>query len=150
MNTSITVGQVLRAKGYGYHAVAPDASAYSALELMADKNIGALMVMDNGKLVGVFSERDYARKVILKGKASKSTTVREIMTSTPISIKPSMTLWECMVLMSQNHIRHLPVLDNDVLVGVLSNRDVVNKIISDYESTIENLESYISGTEYTA
>jgi CBS domain-containing protein len=150
MNTSITVGQVLRAKGYGYHAVAPDASAYSALELMADKNIGALMVIENGKLVGVFSERDYARKVILKGKASKSTTVREIMTSTPISIKPSMTLWECMVLMSQNHIRHLPVLDNDVLVGVLSNRDVVNKIISDYESTIENLESYISGTEYTA
>jgi CBS domain-containing protein len=150
MNTSITVGQVLRAKGYGYHAISPDATAYSALELMADKNIGALMVMENEKLVGVFSERDYARKVILKGKASKSTTVREIMTGSPISIKPSMTLWESMVLMSQNHIRHLPVLDNDVLLGVLSNRDVVNKLISDYESTIEKLENYISGTEYTA
>src|ERR1700690_223010 len=150
MNTSITVGQVLRAKGYGYHAIEPDSTAYRALELMADKNIGALMVMENGKLVGVFSERDYARKVILKGKASKSTTVREIMTSSPISIKPAMTLWESMVLMSQNHIRHLPVMDNDVLLGVLSNRDVVNKLISDYESTIEKLENYITGTEYTA
>jgi CBS domain-containing protein len=150
MNTSITVGQVLRAKGYGYHAISPDATAYSALELMAEKNIGVLMVMENEKLVGVFSERDYARKVILKGKASKSTTVREIMTGSPITIKPAMTLWESMVLMSQNHIRHLPVMDNDVLLGVLSNRDVVNKLISDYESTIEKLENYISGTEYTA
>ncbi len=150
MNTSITVGQVLRAKGYGYHAISPDATAYSALELMAEKNIGVLMVMENEKLVGVFSERDYARKVILKGKASKSTTVREIMTGSPITIKPTMTLWESMVLMSQNHIRHLPVMDNDVLLGVLSNRDVVNKLISDYESTIEKLENYISGTEYTA
>jgi CBS domain-containing protein len=150
MNTSITVGQVLRAKGYGYHAISPDATAYSALELMADKNIGALMVMDNERLVGVFSERDYARKVILKGKASKSTTVREIMTSAPISIKPAVTLWESMVLMSQNHIRHLPVMDNGVLLGVLSNRDVVNTIISDQESTIEKLENYIAGTEYTA
>ncbi|MGC1456137.1 MAG: CBS domain-containing protein [Nitrospirota bacterium] len=150
MNTSITVGQMLRAKGYGYHAIAPDATAYSALQLMAEKNIGALMVMENDKLVGVFSERDYARKVILKGKSSKSTTVREIMTSSPISIKPSMTLWESMVLMSQNHIRHLPIMDNDVLLGVLSNRDVVNKLISDYESTIEKLENYITGAEYTA
>jgi CBS domain-containing protein len=150
MNTSITVGQVLRAKGYGFHAIAPDATAYSALELMADKNIGALMVMENGNLVGVFSERDYARKVILKGKASKSTTVREIMTSSPISIKPAMTLKDGMVLMSKNHIRHLPVVDNDVLLGVVSNRDVVNTIISDQASTIENLENYIAGNEYKA
>jgi CBS domain-containing protein len=150
MNTSITVGQVLRAKGYGFHAIAPDATAYSALELMADKNIGALMVMENGKLVGVFSERDYARKVILKGKASKSTTVREIMTSSPISIKPAMTLKDGMVMMSKNHIRHLPVVDNDVLLGVVSNRDVVNTIISDQASTIENLENYIAGNEYKA
>ena len=150
MNTSITVGQVLRAKGHDSHAIAPDATAYSALELMADKNVGALMVSENGKLVGVFSERDYARKVILKGKASKSTTVREIMTSSPITVKPAMTLWESMVLMSQNHIRHLPVMDNDVLQGVLSNRDVVDTIISDQETTIEKLENYIAGTEYTA
>jgi CBS domain-containing protein len=150
MNTSITVGQVLRAKGFGYHAISPDASAYDALELMADKNIGALMVVENEKLVGVFSERDYARKVILKGKASKSSSVRELMTSSPISINPAMTMWECMVLMSQNHIRHLPVVENDVLLGVLSNRDVVNKIISDYASTIETLENYIAGVAYTA
>ena len=148
MYTSITVGQVLRAKAYGFHSIAPDATAYSALELMADKNIGALMVMENGKLIGVFSERDYARKVILKGKASKSTTVREIMTSSPISVKPAMTLRDCMVLMSQKHIRHLPVMDNDVLLGVVSNRDVVKTIISDQESTIEKLENYIGGTEY--
>jgi len=150
MYTSITVGQVLRAKGYGFHAISPEATAYSALELMADKNIGALMVMENEKLVGVFSERDYARKVILKGKASKSTTVRELMTSSPISIKLAMTLRDCMILMSKNHIRHLPVMDNDVLLGVVSNRDVVNTIISDQETTIEKLENYIAGTEYTA
>jgi CBS domain-containing protein len=146
MNTSITVGQVLRAKGYGFHAIAPDATAYNALEVMADKNIGALMVLENGKLVGVFSERDYARKVILKGKASKSTTVREIMTSPPISVQPSTTLRECMVLLSQKHIRHLPIMDKDVLLGVVSNRDVVDTIISDQASTIENLQNYISGT----
>jgi CBS domain-containing protein len=150
MYTDITVGQVLRAKGYGFHSISPDATAYSALELMADKDIGALMVMENDKLVGVFSERDYARKVILKGKASKSTTVREIMTSSLISIKPSTTLRDCMVLMVKNHIRHLPVMDNGVLLGVLSNRDVVGAIISDQESTIDNLENYISGTGYTA
>jgi CBS domain-containing protein len=115
---------------------------------MADKNIGALVVMENEKLVGVFSERDYARKVILKGKASKSTTVREIMTSSPISIKPAMTLRDCMILMSKNHIRHLPVMDKDVLLGVMSSRDVVNTIISDQETTIEKLENYIAGTEY--
>jgi CBS domain-containing protein len=149
MYTDITVGQVLRAKGSGYHAISPDATAYSALELMAEKDIGALMVMENDKLVGIFSERDYARKVILKGKASKSTTVREIMTSSPIWIKPAMTLMDCMVLMTKKHIRHLPVMDNDVLLGVLSTRDVVGTIISDQESTIENLENYIAGTGYT-
>jgi len=150
MFTTMTVGQVLRAKGHGFHAISPDATAYSALELMAEKDIGALMVMENNKLVGIFSERDYARKVILKGKASKSTTVREIMTSSPISIKPAMTLRDCMVLMTKKHIRHLPVMDNDVLVGVLSTRDVVGTIISDQESAIENLENYIAGTGYTA
>ena len=150
MYSSLTVGQVLRAKGYGFHAISPDATAYSALELMADKNIGALVVMESNKLVGVFSERDYARKVILKGKASKNTTVREIMTGSPIIIKPAMTLRDCMVLMSKNHIRHLPVMDNDVLLGVLSSRDVVNTIISDQEWMIEKLENYISGTEYAA
>ncbi len=150
MNTSITVGQVLRTKGHGFHAIAPDATAYDALELMADKNVGALMVTENGNLVGVFSERDYARKVILKGKASKSTTVREIMTSSPISVKPAVTLRECMVLMTHKRIRHLPVLDNNVILGVISIGDVVNAIISEQESTIEELQEYIAGTGYRA
>ena len=148
MYTSITVGQVLRAKGYGVHAVAPDAMAYEALEIMAEKNIGALMVMENGKLEGVFSERDYARKVILKGRSSKSTTVRELMSSKPITVDPGKSLRDCMVLMTQKHIRHVPVMDNDVLIGVVSNRDVVNTIISDQAEAIEKLENYISGTEY--
>jgi CBS domain-containing protein len=150
MNTSITVGQVLRTKGYGFHSIAPEATAYSALELMADKNVGALMVTENEKLVGVFSERDYARKVILKGKASKSTTVREIMTSSPISVNPAMTLRECMVLMTHKRIRHLPVLDNNVLMGVISIGDVVNTIISEQASVIEELQEYIAGTGYRA
>ena len=150
MNTSITVGQVLRTKGHGFYAIAPDATAYSALELMADKNVGALMVTENGKLVGVFSERDYARKVILKGKASKNTTVREIMTGSPISVKPVVTLRECMVLMTHKRIRHLPVLDNEVILGVISIGDVVNAIISEQESVIEELQEYIAGTGYRA
>ncbi len=150
MYTSITVGQVLRQKGYGFHGIAPDALAYDALELMAEKNIGALMVVENGNLVGVFSERDYARKVILKGRSSKSTTVRELMSSQLICVSPEKLLRDCMVLMVDNHIRHLPVMDKDVLLGVLSNRDVVDTIISDQEEAIETLESYISGTEYIA
>jgi CBS domain-containing protein len=150
MNTSITVGQVLRTKGHGFHGIAPDATAYSALELMADKNVGALMVTEKGKLVGVFSERDYARKVILKGKASKSTTVREIMTSSPISVKPAVTIRECMEVMTQRRFRHLPVLDNDVILGVISIGDVVNTIISEQESVIEELQEYIAGTGYRA
>lgn len=150
MYTSITVGQVLRSKGFGFVSIAPDATAYDGLELMAEKNIGALMVMENGKLVGVFSERDYARKVILKGRSSKSTTVRELMSSKPIFVDPGKSLRDCMVLMKQSHIRHLPVMDNDVLLGVVSNRDVVDTIISDQAEAIENLENYIAGTEYVA
>jgi len=150
MYTSIKVGQVLRKKGFGFVSISPDATAYDALELMADKNIGALMVMEHGRLVGVFSERDYARKVILKGRSSKTTTVRELMSSKPIFVAPDKSLRDCMVLMTQNHIRHLPVMDNDVLLGVVSNRDVVDTIISDQAEAIETLENYIAGTEYVA
>jgi signal-transduction protein with cAMP-binding, CBS, and nucleotidyltransferase domain len=150
MYTSITVGQVLRQKGYGFHGIAPEALAYDALELMAEKNIGALMVLENGNLVGVFSERDYARKVILKGRSSKNTTVRELMSSNLICVNPGKLLRDCMVLMTQNHIRHLPVTDNNVLLGVVSNRDVVDTIISDQAVAIETLENYIAGTEYVA
>jgi CBS domain-containing protein len=150
MHTAITVGQVMRKKGYGYHGIGPGATAYDALEIMAEKNVGALLVVEGGSLIGVFSERDYARKVILKGKSSKSTTVREVMTGSPISIKPVLTLRDCMIAMTHNRVRHLPVLDNDVILGVISIGDVVNAIISEQESTIEELEEYIAGTGYRA
>jgi CBS domain-containing protein len=150
MNTSITVRQVLRLKGHGFHAIGPDATAYDALEIMAEKEIGALLVVENGRLAGVFSERDYARKVILKGKSSKNTSVREIMSSPPISIAPNMSLHDCMVLMTSKRVRHLPVIDQETLLGVISIGDVVNAIISEQESTIEELEEYIAGTGWRA
>jgi CBS domain-containing protein len=148
MQTTITVSQLLRAKKQGFYAVVPDIIAYDALEIMAEKNVGALLVVENGKLMGVFSERDYARKVILKGKSSKSTTVRELMSSPPIVIGPEASLQDCMVVLTQNHIRHLPVIDNGVLTGVVSIGDVVNAIISEQHVVIEQLKDYIGGNEY--
>jgi CBS domain-containing protein len=144
MRTSITVGQLLRSKGNTYWFVTPTTTAYEALEIMADKNVGALLVIDSNTLVGVFSERDYARKVILKGKSSKSTQVRELMTSPPICVDPEKSLHECMVLMTKNHIRHLPVMDSRGLVGLVSIGDIVNSIITDQAAMIEDLESYIT------
>jgi CBS domain-containing protein len=149
MHTSITVSQVLKAKGHGFHAIGPEATAYDALEIMAEKNVGALLVIEHGNLAGVFSERDYARKVILKGKSSKSTKVRELMSSPPITIGPQTSLRECMVLMTENHIRHLPVIHDGVLLGVMSIGDVVNAVISEQATAINELENYIAGNEYT-
>src|SRR5512143_1177668 len=148
MNSSITIQQVLRAKGHGYFAVPPSTSTYEALEFMAEKNIGALLVVDEGKLVGVFSERDYARKVILKGKSSRTTTVGELMSSPPICASPELTIGECMVMMNSNHIRHLPVMNNGEVTGVVSIGDVVGAIIRSQEATITQLESYITGDDY--
>jgi CBS domain-containing protein len=150
MFTKITVKQVMRSKAQGFQAIGPDATAYDALEIMADKNIGALLVVENGELVGVFSERDYARKVILKGKSSKQTLVRELMSSPPIHVDPATSLHDCMVLMTEKHIRHLPVLDHGTLLGVMSIGDVVNAIIQEQESTIGELQEYIAGTGYRA
>ncbi len=144
MRTLITVGQVLRSKGNTYWYVTPTTTVYEALEIMADRNVGALLVVDGGRLVGIFSERDYARKVILKGKSSKNTEVRELMTSPPICIEPGQTIHECMVIMTKNHIRHVPVLNREGLVGIVSIGDIVNSIISDQAATIEELESYIT------
>lgn len=149
MQTSITVGQVLRVKGYGFHAIGLDATAYDALEIMAEKNVGALLVLECGSLAGVFSERDYARKVILKGKSSKNTKVRELMSSPPITIGSQASLRDCMVIMTENHVRHLPVIDSGVIMGVLSIGDVVNAIISEQATAINELENYIAGNEYT-
>ncbi len=144
MNTPVTISQVLRAKGFGYTSVQSGATAYEALELMAEKNIGALLVMEENRLVGVFSERDYARKVILKGKSSKNTVVSDLMTSGPITVTPDRTLSECMLLMTNNHIRHLPVLDGAILLGVVSIGDIVHSIITQQDETIQELESYIT------
>lgn len=150
MSTTKTAGQVLKAKGHGFHGIGPNAIAFDALQLMEEKNVGALLVVESGKLLGVFSERDYARKVVLKGKSSKTTTVRELMGSPPIFVKPDLSLRDCMLLMTNNRVRHLPVIDNDVILGVISIGDTVNAIISEQESTIEELEEYISGTGYRA
>jgi CBS domain-containing protein len=150
MYTSITVRQVLRTKGQGFHAIGPDATAYDALEIMAAKNIGALLVVESGRLVGVFSERDYARKVVLRGKTSKQTPVRELMSAPPIHVGLDTSLQDCMVLMTDNRIRHLPVLEHDMLLGIMSIGDVVNTIISEQESTIGELQEYIAGTGYRA
>jgi CBS domain-containing protein len=149
MNT-ITIKNILKQKGYGFNAIGPEAIVYDALGIMAEKNIGALLVVENGVVIGVFSERDYARKVILKGKSSKNTTVRELMSSPPISVEPAATLRDCMVLMTKNRVRHLPVVDGGIPIGVVSIGDVVNTIISDQEATIEELEEYIAGTGYRA
>jgi len=150
MNTTITTGRALKLKGHGFIAIGPDATAYDALELMSGRNIGALLVMENGTLIGMFSERDYARKVILRGKSSKNTTIRELMSAPPITITPEASLHEAMVKMTENHIRHLPVMAYGSVLGVITLGDVVNTIISEQESTIEELEEYIAGTGYRA
>ncbi len=139
------VSELLRAKEREIWSVKPDSSVLEALNLMADKNVGALLVFEEEKLVGIFSERDYARKVILKGKASKDTTVKEIMSSKVLYVKPEQTVEDCMALMTDKRIRHLPVLEEDQVVGVISIGDVVKAIISDKDFMIHQLESYITG-----
>jgi len=143
-----TIGTLLQRKsGSGeVWSASPNASVYQAIEIMADKKIGALPVMQDGALLGVISERDYARKVILQGRSSKDTRVIEIMTSPVIFISPKHTVGECMRIMSKNRIRHLPVLDNGRVMGIITIGDLVNWIITEQEKTIQHLESYISGT----
>ncbi|MDD5007602.1 MAG: CBS domain-containing protein [Syntrophorhabdaceae bacterium] len=140
-----TVKDMLKSKKSELWFVAPTATVFDALKIMGEKEIGALMVMDAGKVVGIISERDYARKVILKGKASKDTLVKEIMTSNMFSVKPENTVEECMVLITGKHIRHLPVFDKDKFVGIVSVGDVVKSLISEQEKLIEQLSDYISG-----
>lgn len=148
MYTSVKVGDILKKKGRGFWAVAPKTTAFDALSMMADKDIGALLVMEGQRLIGIFSERDYARKVILKGKSSKTTAVEELMSSPVITAGPELNLQECMILMAGNHIRHLPVMDEGAVIGVLSTRNVVETVISSQEATIHQLEDYISGEDY--
>ncbi len=142
------VRDILQTKGYDVWSVSPDAMVYEALQVMADKNIGAVVVLEDGEVVGIFSERDYARKVILEGRSSLNTPVREIMTSKVYYVHPGQSLEECMALMTEKHIRHLPVLENDRLIGIISIGDVVKAIISDQKVTIQQLENYILGRGY--
>jgi CBS domain-containing protein len=140
-----TVEQLLRGKGDVIWSTAPTSSVFDALQVMADKNIGALIVMENKRLAGIFSERDYARKVILKGKSSRDIPVSEVMTTTVVHVQPDETIEVCMKLMTEKHIRHLPVLDGHTLVGMISIGDVVKGIISEQQETIDHLEGYITG-----
>jgi CBS domain-containing protein len=140
-----TVGDILKAKGSAVFAAEPDATVYHALKVMAEKNIGALLVREGERVVGIFSERDYARQVVLKGKASKDTPIRDVMTSRVVFVRPEQNLEECMALMTDKHIRHLPVLDGASLAGIVSIGDVVKAVISEKEFLIAQLEHYIAG-----
>jgi len=139
------IRRLLEQKGHEIWSVPPAGSVYEALELMAEKRIGAVLVIDDGEVVGIFSERDYARKVILMGRASRDTPVEDIMTSAVIYADGGDTVEECMARMTARRIRHLPVLDGGELVGVISIGDLVKSIISEQKFIIEQLEQYISG-----
>jgi CBS domain-containing protein len=141
-----TVRSILQRKGRDVWSVAPGATVFEALELMAAKNIGAVLVLDGGRLLGIMSERDYARKVILLGKTSKDTPVSEIMTSRVVYISADLTIQECMALMTEKRIRHLPVLEGDQVIGVVTIGDVGRAIISDQQYMLEQLEHYITGS----
>jgi CBS domain-containing protein len=146
MQLSESIGSILKQKGGLVCSVSPTDTVYAAIELMAEKQVGALIVIRDGKIVGIVSERDYARKVILKGRSSKETTVTEIMSTPVIAVSPEHSVGECMKLISEHRIRHLPVLDRERLVGVISIGDLVNWIISTQSETIRHLEAYITGS----
>ncbi len=139
------VRHILEKKEQKIHSLSPDDTVYSALELMAEKGIGALLVLENNQLVGILSERDYARKCALLGRTSKKELVKEIMTTEVVYVNPDQTIEECMALMSDKHIRHLPVYDGDSLIGIISIGDVVTAIIEEKQFMIEQLEHYIHG-----
>ena len=141
-----TVSEILGKKGSSIWSVSPDATVYEALQLMAEKGIGALLVIAKDELVGIMSERDYARKIVLKGKFSKETKVQEIMSSKVIYASPSLNTEECMALMITKRVRHLPVFDEHKLIGVISIGDVVNAVIDEKEFVIDQLVHYIKGT----
>jgi CBS domain-containing protein len=140
-----TINEILHHKGATVWTIAPDATVFEAIQMMADKNVGALLVTDKEKLVGIISERDYTRKVVLKGRSSKEAKVREILSEAGPRVLPGASVEECMRLMTEHRVRHLPVLDGDKIVGVVSIGDVVNWIISAQGTTIHQLQTYIAG-----
>jgi len=141
----ITVKEILKDKSSSILTISPEDTVYRALEIMADKNLGALVVLEGEKVVGLFSERDYARNIILQGKSSKSTLVKDLMNPKPCCVRPEHTLNDCMALIREKRTRHLPVLDGEKLIGIVSIGDVVKQYIVDKEFTIKQLENYIAG-----
>ncbi|HEX7368025.1 MAG TPA: CBS domain-containing protein [Pelobium sp.] len=139
-----TVHQILSSKENQIISIAPSAMVYEALEIMNSKNISAILITENDSLKGIFTERDYARKVVLKGKSSKEVRIDSVMTPSPIVVNPTQTLEHCMQVMTEKHIRHLPVENGGKLTGMVSIGDVVKFIIEDQKATIKNLESYIN------
>jgi CBS domain-containing protein len=142
---SKTVRQFLNNKGHELHSIRPDATVFEAISLMSSVGVGALLVLEGNRLVGLISERDYTRNVILKGRSSSTTQVQEIMTKKVICVAPGSSIEECMHLMTENHIRHLPVLEKNEVVGVVTIMDVIKSILSEKEFIIEQLEHYIAG-----
>ncbi len=144
-----TVKQILDSKGYDFFSVSPDATVFEALQIMADKNVGALMVMDKeGKLIGMFSERDYARKIVLHGVSSKEAKLEDYMSTDLYTVKPDTSVLGVMAVMTERHIRHIPVLDHNKIIGIISIGDVVNTIIQEQKATIKDLEKYITAGGY--
>lgn len=139
----VTVGTMLDKKGHDVWSVTPHASVYEALELMAEKNIGAVLVLEGDNVIGIFSERDHARRVALKDRSLKQTRIREVMSSPVCYITPSRTIDECMALMTEKRVRHLPVFQNDKLIGMITIGDVVKAIIAEQQYVINELESYV-------
>ncbi|HXR48156.1 MAG TPA: CBS domain-containing protein [Candidatus Limnocylindrales bacterium] len=146
MKSSVPISALLHHKGTALWSIAPEATVFEAIKLMADKNIGSLLVISGDRLVGVFTERDYTRKIALQGKRSKETQVREILSGKIVSVTPHQTVEECMRLMTENRVRHLPVLENGKAIGVVSIGDLVNWTISAQDATIAQMEQYISGS----
>jgi len=145
MNVTGTIDSILQHKGSSIWSVTPETTVFDSIKLMSQRNIGALPVMKDGKLTGVFSERDYTRKIVLKGKSSKTTAVQEILSTPVISVTPQKTIEECMRLMTEHRIRHLPVLEGDRVVGIVSIGDLVNWIISAQHAALNQMEAYIGG-----
>jgi CBS domain-containing protein len=140
-----TIKNILKEKGNAVYSVSPNTPVFEALQMMSEKDVGALVVVESGRLVGIFSDRDYARKVILKGKSSKNTPVKEIMTSEVVTARPQQTIDECLALMNRTRIRYLPVQQGNELVGLISIGDVAQAIIAEQEKELENLENLGQG-----